>query len=463
MRRRDAAIARGFRPSLWLVAFAMAIVGSACGGKPTVAPAATVGAVRFPDFIFPAAPASAGSEDLATRQASAWQILQSGDARAADREFAAVLKAAPAFYPAAAGQGYAALARKDNAAALAHFDKALAANTTYAPALAGKGDALAASGRTDAAVAAYEAALAADTSLTPLRARVDALKFRNAQEIVTNARKAADAGRVDEARSLYANAIAASPESAFLHRELADVERRAGNADAAVAQAQQAARLDPADTRALMLIAEIQEAGQQWAKAADAYAAVNALEPSEAVAAKTDQMRQNAALEAMPEEYRGIHASPTVTRAQLAALLGVHLESLLRGARASNAVVTTDTRTNWAAPWIMAVTRAGVMDAFPNHTFQPGATLRRSDLASAASRVLTLIARDNPKLAAQWRDPRPRFSDLSPGNLSYPAAARSVSAGVMASLDGETFQLARPVTGVEALDVVTKLEALARR
>jgi len=28
----------------------------------------------------------------------------------------------------------------------------------------------------------------------------------------------------------------------------------------------------------------------------------------------------------------------------------------------------------------MSVTRAGVMDAFPNHTFQPAATLRRGDL-----------------------------------------------------------------------------------
>ena len=34
-------------------------------------------------------------------------------------------------------------------------------------------------------------------------------------------------------------------------------------------------------------------------------------------------MREKAAFEAMPAEYRTIEASPTVTRAQLAALLGV--------------------------------------------------------------------------------------------------------------------------------------------
>jgi hypothetical protein len=174
-------------------------------------------------------------------------------------------------------------------------------------------------------------------------------------------------------------------------------------------------------------------------------------------------MRQQAALEAMPAEYKAIDGAPTVTRAQLAALLGVRLDELLRRARGSNAVLTTDTRSSWAAPWIMAVTRAGVMEPFANHTFQPNATVRRGDLASAASRVLTLIGAEKPKLAVRWRDPRPRFTDLSPAHLSYPAAARSVSAGVMAPLEGQTFQLSRPVTGAEALDTVSKLEALAKK
>jgi tetratricopeptide (TPR) repeat protein len=444
-----------------VLAVALAFIAG-CAKKP-VAPPAPPGAPHFPDYVFPSAPAGLATADLDYRHASAWQSLQAGDPKAADREFAAILKEAPAYYPSEAGLGYAALARHDNGAAIAHFDKALAASATYAPALAGKGDALLAQGHTDAALEAFEGALAADRSLTTLSARIDALKFRSAQDAVANARKAADAGRFDEARRLYEGAIAASPDSAFLHRELALVERKAGNTDAAVAQAQQAVALDPGDTRALALIAEAYEAAKEWVKAADAYAAVNAVEPSEAIASKIDQMRQKAALEAMPAEYQAIDGAPTVTRAQLAALLGVRLEDLLRRARGGNAVVTTDTRTNWAAPWIMAVTRAGVMDPFPNHTFQPNASIRRGDLAGAVSHVLTLIAAEKPRLAARWRDPRPKFSDLSPAHLGYPAAARSVSAGVMAPLEGDTFQLARPVTGAEALDTVTKLEALAKK
>jgi tetratricopeptide (TPR) repeat protein len=441
---------------------ALLITVAACAKKPVTVPVAP-GAPHFPEYVFPAAPPPLSVGPVADQHAAAWQVLQSGDPKAADREFTTILKASPGFYPAEAGLGYAALARRDAGAAIGHFDKALAANATYAPALAGKGDALLSQGHAESALEAFQAALTADASLTAVGSRIDALKFRLAQDAVTSARKAADAGRFDEARRLYEGAIAASPESAFLHRELALVQRKAGDTAAAIDQAQQAAKLDPGDARALALIAEIYEGDKQWAKAADAYAAVNAIEPSEAVASKIDQMRQKAALDLMPADYKSIDAAPSVTRAQLAALLGVHLEDLLRRARGSNAVVTTDIRSNWAAPWIMAVTRAGVMEPFPNHTFQPNTMVRRGDLAAAVSRVLSLIATEKPRLAARWRDPRPTFSDLPPAHLSYPAAARSVSAGVMTTLGGDTFQLAREVTGAEAVDAVTKLEGLAKK
>ena len=435
---------------------------AACAKKPAAVPV-PAGAPRFAEFVYPAGPETLGTPATWEQHKTAWTILQTGDTKAAERAFAAILKQAPAFYPAEAGLGYASLAQRDWQPAVAHFDRALGADPSYAPALAGKGEALLALGRADAALDAFQAAVAADPSLVQLRSRVDVLKFRAVQQSIESARKAAEGGRLDEAKRAYLTAIAASPESAFLYRELAAIEHKAGDGQAALVHAGQAIKLDPADARALALIAEIHEAGREWTKAADAYAALHAVEPSDATTAKIELMRERAAFDAMPVEYRTIDTAPTVTRAQLAALLGVRLEAMLRRARASNPVLMTDVRGHWAATWIMSVTRAGVMEAFPNHTFQPAGTLRRVDLAQAVSRVLTLIAAENPRVAARWRDPRPRFSDLAPTHLSYEAAARSVSAGVMAPLEGNAFQLTRPVTGAEAIDAVSKLEALAKR
>lgn len=440
----------------------MLVSFGACAKKPATLPEAA-GAPRFADFVFPAGPETLATPAIWEQHRTSWATLQAGDARAADRGFTAVLKASPEFYPAAAGLGYTALARKDAAAALAQFDRALAANPAYAPALAGKGEALLVSGRPDAALEAFQAALAADPGLTALRSRVDVLKFRGVQQHIESARKAADAGRSEDARREYLAAIAASPESAFLYRELAAVERRAGDLASALVHAEQAVALDASDTRALTLIGEVREANGEWAKAADAYAAVHAIEPGDAIMARVEAMREKAAFDALPEEYRSIETSPTITRAQLAALLGVRLDDLIRRARTPNTAVMTDLRGNWAAPWILAVTRARIMEPFPNHTFQPDGTVRRVDLAQAVSRVLTIIGAEKPRLAARWRDPRPVFSDVGPGHLNYPAAARAVSAGVMAPVDGDAFRLTRQVTGAEAADAVSKLAALAKQ
>lgn len=437
------------------------LAAAACAPK-RLPPPPTVTTPKFPEFVFPTVPAGVAGPAISAQHRTGWDYLQAGDPHGADRTFNAILKAVPGFYPAETGLGYSALARRDAQAALAHFDKALGNDAGYAPALAGKGEALLQLGRTDAALAAFEAALAADPNLTALRSRVDVLRFRDVQQDIALARKAADAGQLEDARQAYERALAASPESAFLYRELAAVERRAGNMGAALDHATRAAALDPADARALTLIGEIHEANHDWQRAADAYAAASALEPGDALAGRADAMRERAAFDSMPEEYKSIELSPTITRAQLAALLGVRLEKLLRSARSANALVITDTRDNWAAPWIQSTTRAGVMDVYPNHTFQPSAAVLRGDLAHAVSRVLTLIAADNPRLAAAWNGARPTFTDISPSHLSYAAAARAVASGVMSTLEGNTFQLSRPVSGSEALAAVGRLEDLAR-
>ena len=122
--------------------------------------------------------------------------------------------------------------------------------------------------------------------------------------------------------------------------------------------------------------------------------------------------------------------------------------------------VVTDVRGSWAAEWILPVARAGFMEVFPNHTFQPEAIVRRGDLAAAVSRMLRVIAAAKPQLAARLRAARGTFTDVPPGHLSYPAASVAVEGGVMAPLEDGSFQLARPVSGVEALAAIRKLQEL---
>lgn len=437
---------------------ALGLAAAACAPKAVPAPAP--GAPKFPEYVFPVA-TPAPSPAVLERHERAWQVLQAGDVRAAERDFNVLLKASPEFYPAEVGLGYAALARKDHKTALAHFDRALAIQNTYAPAHAGRGQTLLALKRGEEALASFDAALAADPNLPGIRSVADVLRFQGLQGNVNAARQAAEAGRLAEAREAYQKAIAATPDSPFLYRELAVVERREGMLDPALAHVQKALELDPNDARNHVVLADVLEGQGEFARAADAIAAALSLEPNEALTRRAEALRERAALEAMPAEYREIENATTISRAQLAALIGVQLEDFVQAAPVTATAVMSDVRGNWAQPWILSVTRAGIMEPFLNHTFQPNATVSRGDLAFVVSRVLNLIAARRPQLAAAWRDARPKFSDVPAGHLRYPAVSVAVAAGVMSASPEGSFQLGRSVTGAEAVSVIRKLHELA--
>jgi tetratricopeptide (TPR) repeat protein len=435
---------------------------AACAPKAPDLPVAG-GVSRYPDFIFPAIPGDLGTPAAHERHKAGWLWLQAGDLRAAERNFDATLKLVPEFYPAETALGYVALARKDHREAASHFDRAVVMNPRYVPALVGRGEALLALGNRDQALKSFEAAVASDADLSALRSRIEVLRFRGLQEDVAEARKAAETGRLDDARTAYRLALSSSPQSPFLLRELAAVEQRAGNLAEALTLAQQAAELEPNEPRGLVLLGELHEAQGDLARAIEVYEASVAIEPNDATESRIDALREKLLLAALPPEFHAIPNSSAVSRADLAALMGVWLDDVIKRSPRRSAVLITDVRGNWASPWIQAVTRAGVMEAYPNHTFQPAAMVRRSDLAHAASRVLSLIARERPALAAGWRSSRRRFLDVSQGHPAYAAVSLVVEAGVMRPADDGSFLLSRPVSGVEAVTTVKRLEELAQR
>ena len=414
----------------------------------------------FPEFMYPAVPQGVGRPDDAARVERGWRLLQANDLPNADREFEATLSRTPAFYPARAGSAYVALAGMRFDQALGSFDAVLRTAPTYVPALVGRGQTLLAVKSDAAALEAFEAALAVDGSLGDVRSRVDVLRFRGLQELIETARTAASAGRLAEATAAYERALEASPDSAFLYRELGDVAQRQGSADAALSRFRRAVELDTADAVSLTHIGELLEGRQDFAGAEAAYRQAAAIDPSAALSARVAAMAERARDAKLPAQFQAIGASSQIARGDLAALIGVRLEDVLRLAP-TREVVVTDVAGHWAAAWIDAVVRAGVIEPFANHTFQPGSAVTRADLAGAVSRVLTLAAARRPELRPHLTA-RPAIADVSVGHLSYPAVSAAVSAGVMPLVGGNRFESTRPVSGAEASNVVLRLRDLAR-
>jgi tetratricopeptide (TPR) repeat protein len=438
------------------LAVCLLLMLSACAPK---APPVLVGAPRHPEFIFPAAPPGAPAA-AASRVDRGWQYLQAGDLRNADREFTAALRQQAAFHPAETALAYLALARGDEKAANERFERALAIEAGYVPALVGRGQALLELERDGDALASFEAALAGDPSLTNLRARVDVLRFRATQALLARAKTAAEARRWEEAKAAYQQAIAASPESAFLYRELALIEQQAGQPAEALEHFRRAAQLDATDARSLASVGAILQQQGDILGALSAYERARAVDPNEVSEGVIVKLRERIRLAKLPAEYQAIPGEPSVTRAQVASLIGVRLEALLARAKPRQ-VIITDVRNHWAQQWIAPVVRSGIMDTLPNYEFEPSRHVRRGELAATVARMLSLIGAIKPQLAKKWQGARVQVADVPSTHLSYPAVSMAVASGVM-PLAGTDFDLLRPVTGADAMDVIGRLEALAR-
>ena len=445
------------------VVVVMAVAASACAANravPSVAGAAA--APRFPAYPAPAVPPGLDvPDDVRLRHESAWTRLQSGDLRGALREFSTVLKQTPSFYPAQVGLGFVHLAGDDYDEAEPLFAAASAVDETYLPAWVGRSEALVGLGRDADAIGAMQRVLALDPARENVRTRVELLRFRLTQTSIGAGQQARAAGRHAEAIGHFARALEQSPDSTMILNELARTEIAAGQLDAAERHARQSLKIEPREAGWQALLGDVLEARGQFSAAAEAYDRAELLESSEVWRARSRNLRERAVIAGLPESFRSVTSAGSITRADVAAYIGIHLRDLLAAAPARVTTVATDVRTHWAAAWILPVTRAGIMSVFPNHTFQPAAVVRRADLASTMAVLVEIAAGHRPADLSKWQAARPRFLDLPASNLFYASSAVATAAGVMSTDTAGRFNPTQPATGADLDQAVRRLAAMA--
>lgn len=438
------------------------LAGAACAPKTTAPVLPTITALKFPEFVKPAIADEVRASEAGRNVDAAWTYLQAGDLRTAERLNTLGLRARPNLAAARTTAAYIALARNDGRA-LNLFSSLADEAPTDASSLVGKGLALQAAERNQEAVEAYRAALAVNPALSDVARRVDVLTLTDLQGTLATARQAARSGRFDESIRAYQSAIAASPDSAFLFRELASVEQQRGRTDEALQHVRRAIEIDATDAASFALLGQLLEDQQQFDAAISAYDSALRFDATPELEARRDGLRNRIAVQSQPAEYRAIATNPQVSRADLAALIAVRLPSLIDSAPTRDASLLTDIRGHWAERWITSVARAGVVEAFPNHTFQPATPVKRADLATSVARLLNLVAVVQPARAREWVGARMRFPDLPPGHMAYPAASMAVAASVMRVGSTGAFGPNDEVTGAEATAAIDAIRTIADR
>ena len=444
-------------------AVALLLLWAGCSKATTVPPAAP-GAPKFPDYGLPGIPATL-TADARTRaqHEDAWARFQAGDSRRARTEYAELLKRLPAFYPAEAALGYVELAARHPQEALEHFDAVVTRADRYVPGWLGRAEAYLALERDADAISAMERVLVLDPKRESVQGRLELVRFRLVQSLIEEGRSARTAGRLDQARQSLEQALERSPSSGLILHELVLVERAANRSAEAEDYARRAVRADPDDADAHATLAAVLTDRGNLADAAAAYERAFSLDARDEWKKAAADLRAKVKAAALPPEFATIATSPRVTRGQVAAFVGIRLETLIGKAPARVSDIATEVRRHWAAPWILPVTRAGVMTVFPNHTFQPAASVSRAALAAVVAELLRLSMAARGSELAKWQAARPRFADLPSTHVTYRAAAVAVTSVAMSiSAKGE-FDPTDPASGADLETAVRRIEGLMAR
>ncbi len=284
-----------------------------------------------------------------------------------------------------------------------------------------------------------------------LARRVGEMKLVVAEAAIAEAGSLNAEGRKAEAITMLEKALTVAPELSPVRLELADLLVEAGRRTEALAVL---GATNETDRNIALRIATIRfEDGElDAAEMALKRGMRNVAEDAEA-AALLARIRDRRALLALPEPLRAIGEAPRVTRAELAALVVVRVEALKSRPPKVAGVVASDLSRTWARPQVLRAIELGLMDVYPNHTFQPSGAVRRGELAVVAARVLDHVGWGRSNATP------PR--DMSPSHLQYASVLRVLGAGVMQSTPAGAFEPWRIVSGAEAKAVVDGLTRLS--
>jgi tetratricopeptide (TPR) repeat protein len=402
------------------------------------------------DYVYPTPTVETGvSAKERNALEKAWRKVLAGDVEGAVRDYRKILGRRPGLVSAETGLAYAHLRGGQAEAAAAQFVTALEHSPDYVPALVGAGSTAFRRGDVDAALALYQRAHEVAPDDARVRQRAASLKLQVTERHMAAAREAVGAGDDETAVQEYRAVLEVAPEVAEMRLALAELEVTRGDTAAAVATL----RADPSGDREVELrLGQVLLGRGDYEEARGVYREMLARDPGDAEARQGERTSQEALdFQAQPEEYRRIASAERATRADLAALLAVKVTALAR-LPPSEPRLAVDISGSWARESIARVVGLGVMEVYPNHTFQPRATVRRADLARASSRVLVRLG---------WRGGAgPAPADMRPSHLDHAAVRQVVAAGLMGLQPGGEFEPWRPVSGREATEVVEGLSRL---
>ena len=323
------------------------------------------------------------------------------------------------FDPALIIQAYIDLYKGNDVAATQKFKQALAFNSANRIAVFYLAELAYAHSDYAEANRLYTLFVSLDSSRTDVEPKRQKALLLATEELLRSAAAAEENNRLSEAEQLYRHALTIAPQDPILHLRLATLLAKENKSDEAVAERKTAEDLSPRR------------------------AARNTPAPRSDTLDDLGRWGKDIGI------LRQIQTAANVTREQVAALIVRYFPQVTE--RPQTPQIVTDIDTSWARAEIQTVIDSGVMNTFPNHTFDPSAAVTRGDLATAFARLIRVLGLPSVNAAAL---PTP---DVPPTSSQYRDVQLVLALSVMRLQDAGGFGVSDSVSGADAVQAAERL------
>jgi len=278
----------------------------------------------------------------------------------------------------------------------------------------------------------------------------EALKIKKTKEALTEGKNFLAEENTERSTEAFLKALYYSPNSTKAHLSLAEIYKAENKLGNALVHLEVASTSDSDNPKVLKDYAETLFQAEHYSKSLDIYEKLYELQPkNKEIQSRIETLKNRLGIFEMPSQYHNIPYKEAISREEMAALLMGKFKGVLNETKAQPPIII-DISTSWASKFILKMTTLGILEVFPNHTFQPKKIITRAEITEILLRLINLLKQKGYKLIQQLPLEKIQISDVSPDNYYHNPITQILSYQIMDLSTEKAFNPDNPVSGQEA-------------
>lgn len=294
------------------------------------------------------------------------------------------------------------------------------------------------------------------------KSKYENIKIRKTGETLSEANSFLASGNLERSKAAFLKALYYSPMSTEAHLNLANIYKKEKNYQTALVHLKTACFNEPENVEIQKDYAETLFMAGENKKSLDIYEKLNELEPgNKKIEERLQTIKNRLGIYELPSQYNSIQFSEAVSKEEMAALIGIRFKNILKETPGKPPIII-DISTSWASNFILKTASLGIIDVYPNHTFQPKKIITRAEMAEILLSLIDRLKKEGYNFIQQIPPEKIQISDVSPDNYYYQPIVLIISYDIMTFSLDKIFNPDLPVSGHECIKFLNIIEALIK-